>query len=127
MEILQGLKYSENHEWVRLEGKRAIIGLTDFAQEEFGMIVFVELPEAGDELQAGEPFGSMESVKTVTELYAPVSGKVIEVNRKLADNPGLINLAPYGEGWMIVVELTDPSDLERLWDADKYEATYVHE
>lgn len=127
MEILQGLKYSENHEWVRLENKRAIIGMTDFAQEEFGMIVFVELPEAGDELQAGEPFGSMESVKTVTELYAPVSGKVVEVNRKLADNPGVINLSPYGEGWMIVVELSDPSELERLWNADKYEETYVHE
>lgn len=127
MEVLQGLKYSENHEWVRVEGTRAVIGMTDFAQEEFGMIVFVEMPEEGDILQAGEPFGSMESVKTVTELYAPLSGKVVEVNRKLTDNPGVINMSPYGEGWMIVVELSDPSELDRLWDADKYEKTYIHE
>ncbi|MCM3268571.1 glycine cleavage system protein GcvH [Paenibacillus elgii] len=127
MEVIKGLKYSENHEWVRVENGRAVIGLTDFAQEEFGIIVFVELPEEGDVLQAGEPFGSMESVKTVTELYAPVSGKVVSVNPKLAENPGVINLSPYGQGWMIVVEMSDPAELDRLWEADKYEQTYVHE
>ncbi|KZE74428.1 glycine cleavage system protein H [Paenibacillus elgii] len=127
MEAIKGLKYSENHEWVRVENGRAVIGLTDFAQEEFGIIVFVELPEEGDVLQAGEPFGSMESVKTVTELYAPVSGKVVSVNPKLAENPGVINLSPYGQGWMIVVEMSDPAELDRLWEADKYEQTYVHE
>ncbi|WP_163859744.1 glycine cleavage system protein GcvH [Paenibacillus elgii] len=127
MEVIKGLKYSENHEWVRVENGRAVIGLTDFAQEEFGIIVFVELPEEGDVLQAGEPFGSMESVKTVTELYAPVSGKVVSVNPKLAENPGVINLSPYGQGWMIVVEMSDPAELDRLWEADKYERTYVHE
>jgi glycine cleavage system H protein len=127
MEVIQGLKYSENHEWVRVEGNRAVIGMTDFAQEEFGMVVFVELPEAGDMLQAGEPFGSMESVKTVSELYAPVSGKVVEVNAKLQKDPGGINMSPYGEGWMIVIEMSDPSELERLWDAEKYEDTYAHE
>ncbi|GLI06196.1 glycine cleavage system H protein [Paenibacillus tyrfis] len=127
MEVIKGLKYSENHEWVRVENGRAVIGLTDFAQEEFGIIVFVELPEEGDVLQAGEPFGSMESVKTVTELYAPVSGKVVSVNPKLTENPGVINLSPYGQGWMIVVEMSDPTELDRLWEADKYEQTYVHE
>ncbi|MCP3774371.1 glycine cleavage system protein GcvH [Paenibacillus sp. MZ04-78.2] len=127
MEVIKGLKYSENHEWVRVENGRAVVGLTDFAQEEFGIIVFVELPEEGDVFQAGEPFGSMESVKTVTELYAPVSGKVVSVNPKLTENPGVINLSPYGQGWMIVVEMSDPAELERLWEADKYEQTYVHE
>ncbi|MDO3680763.1 glycine cleavage system protein GcvH [Paenibacillus ehimensis] len=127
MEVIKGLKYSENHEWVRVENGRAVIGLTDFAQEEFGIIVFVELPEEGEVLQAGEPFGSMESVKTVTELYAPVSGKVVSVNPKLTENPGVINLSPYGQGWMIVVEMSDPAELDRLWEADKYEQTYVHE
>ncbi|MED4602965.1 glycine cleavage system protein GcvH [Paenibacillus validus] len=127
MEIIQGLKYSENHEWVRLEGNRAVVGLTDFAQEEFGVIVFIELPEVGETLRAGEPFGSMESVKTVTELYAPVSGKVIDINRKLNENPGLINMSPYGQGWVLVVEMSDPAELDKLWDAAKYEQTYAHE
>ncbi|AFH59773.1 glycine cleavage system protein GcvH [Paenibacillus caseinilyticus] len=127
MEIVPGLKYSETHEWIRIEGNRAVIGLTDFAQEEFGMIVFVELPEPGDELKAGEPIGSMESVKTVTEMYAPVSGKVLEINPKLTANPSLINMSPYSDGWLVVVEMSDPAELERLWDADKYEQTYVHE
>lgn len=124
---MKELKYSENHEWVRVDGKRAFVGITDFAQEEFGTIVFVELPEAGETLKAGDPIGSMESVKTITEIYAPVSGKVVEVNRKLQDNPGIINMQPYEGGWLIVVEMSDPSELDKLWDADKYEATYVHE
>ncbi|MBE1445581.1 MULTISPECIES: glycine cleavage system protein GcvH [unclassified Paenibacillus] len=127
MEVLHNLKYSENHEWVRVEGNRAVIGMTDFAQEELGMIVFAELPEVGDTLKAGEPFGSMESVKTVSEMYAPISGKVIDINRKLQDNPGVINLSPYDNGWMIVVEIADPAELDKLWDAAKYEATYGHE
>ncbi|PZE20766.1 glycine cleavage system protein GcvH [Paenibacillus xerothermodurans] len=127
MEVREGLKYSENHEWVRVEGNRAIIGVTDFAQQELGTIVFAELPEVGDELRAGEPFGSMESVKTVSEMYAPISGKVVDINRKLQDNPGEINMRPYDSGWMIVMEMADPSELERLWDAKKYEDTYSHE
>jgi glycine cleavage system H protein len=127
VEVLDSLKYSENHEWVRVEGNRAVIGMTDFAQEELGQIVFVELPEVGDELKAGEPFGSMESVKTVSEMYAPVSGKVVDINRKLLADPSAINLAPYNGGWMIVLEVADPAELERLWDAKKYEDTYGHE
>jgi glycine cleavage system H protein len=127
VDIVEGLKYSENHEWVRLEGGRAIVGMTDFAQAELGQIVFVELPEVGDELKAGEPFGSMESVKTVSEMYAPVSGKVVEINRQLQKDPSAINLAPYSGGWMIVIELVDPAELDKLWDARKYEDTYGHE
>ncbi|TDF96346.1 glycine cleavage system protein GcvH [Paenibacillus piri] len=127
MDIVEGLKYSENHEWLRVEGGRAVIGITDFAQEELGQIVFVELPEIGDELKDGEPFGSMESVKTVSEMYAPVSGKVVDINRKLQKDPGAINLAPYGAGWLIVIEMTDPAETDKLWDARKYENTYGHE
>lgn len=127
MEVVKHLKYSENHEWVRVEGNRAVIGMTDFAQQELGMIVFAELPEIGDVLKAGEPFGSMESVKTVSEMYAPISGKVIDVNRKLQDNPGVINMSPYDNGWMVVLEIADTAQLDELWDADKYEATYGHE
>lgn len=127
MEVISTLRYSENHEWVRVEGKRAVIGVTDFAQEELGMVVFAELPELDEELKAGEPLGSLESVKTVSELYAPISGKVVDINRKLLDNPGIINLSPYENGWLIVVEMADPSEVEKLWDADKYEQTYIHE
>ncbi|CAG7626898.1 Glycine cleavage system H protein [Paenibacillus solanacearum] len=127
MEVIQGLKYSENHHWVRVEGKRAVIGMTDFAQEEFGMVMFAELPEIGDSLLAGEPFGSMESVKTVTELYAPVSGTVVDINAKLQKEPNLINMSPYGQGWLLVIEMSDPAELESLWDADRYKETYIHE
>ncbi|MFH5181279.1 glycine cleavage system protein GcvH [Paenibacillus sp. TAB 01] len=127
MEVLDHLKYSENHEWIRVEGKRAIIGMTDFAQEELGTIVFVELPQVGDHLKAGEPFGSMESVKTVSEMYAPVSGKVVSVNTKLQDNPGVINLSPYEHGWMIILEPDQAADLDQLWDAERYRDTYGHE
>ncbi|MDQ1911706.1 glycine cleavage system protein GcvH [Paenibacillus sp. GD4] len=127
MDVISHLKYSENHEWVRAEGKRAVIGVTDFAQDELGMVVFAELPEIGDELKAGEPLGSLESVKTVSELYAPISGKVIDINVKLLENPGIINLSPYESGWLIVMEMADPSELEQLWDAEKYKETYIHE
>lgn len=124
MNVPAELKYSEEHEWVRVDGNRATIGITDFAQSELGDIVFVELPEVGDTVEFGEPFGSVESVKTVSELYAPVSGKVVEVNSALADAPEKVNESPYGEGWMIVVEPSDPSELDRLWTADKYAETY---
>lgn len=118
------LKYSDEHEWVKVEGNRITIGITDFAQSELGDIVFVELPEVGDDVAYGEPFGSVESVKTVSELYAPVTGKVIEVNATLADAPEKVNEAPYGDGWMIVVEISDTEQLDQLWTAEKYAATY---
>lgn len=127
MNVPDDLKYTEEHEWVRVDGKTVVIGITDFAQDELGDIVFVELPSIGDEVQSGEPFGSVESVKTVSELYAPVSGRVVEVNERLEDSPELVNSSCYGDGWMIKVELSDPSELDRLWSADKYRETYSEE
>ncbi|MEH7123813.1 glycine cleavage system protein GcvH [Bacillus sp. JJ1503] len=116
------LRYSEEHEWVKTEGEQVRIGITDFAQSELGDIVFVELPEVGDEVTADEPFGSVESVKTVSELYSPVSGKVVAVNEDLSDNPEFVNESPYEKAWMIVVELSDTSELEKLMTAEQYEA-----
>lgn len=115
------LRYSEEHEWVKVEDGKARIGITHFAQSELGDIVFVELPEVGDELTIDEPFGSVESVKTVSELYAPVSGKVVEVNAELEDNPEYVNESPYEQAWMVVVELSDASQVDALMDADKYD------
>ncbi|MCA1031591.1 glycine cleavage system protein GcvH [Bacillus timonensis] len=115
------LRYSEEHEWVKVEGEKIRIGITDFAQSELGDIVFVELPEVGDELQADEPFGSVESVKTVSELYAPISGKVVEVNVDLDDSPEFVNESPYEKAWMIVIEPSDSSELEKLMTAEQYE------
>ncbi|WP_126428496.1 glycine cleavage system protein GcvH [Brevibacillus marinus] len=122
MDFPKELKYSEEHEWVRVEGNKAYIGITSFAQSELGDIVFVELPEVGAQIKQDEPFGSVESVKTVSELYAPLSGTVVEVNGELEDSPELVNSSPYDKGWMIVVEVADPSELDKLLDADAYEA-----
>ncbi|WP_342472074.1 glycine cleavage system protein GcvH [Metasolibacillus sp. FSL H7-0170] len=115
------LRYSKEHEWVKLEDGKVRIGITHFAQNELGDIVFVELPEVGDELQINEPFGSVESVKTVSELYAPVSGKVVEVNEELGDNPEFVNESPYEQAWMVVVELANPSELDELMTAEQYD------
>ncbi|QED49239.1 glycine cleavage system protein GcvH [Cytobacillus dafuensis] len=115
------LRYSEEHEWVKTEGEQVRIGITDFAQSELGDIVFVELPEVGDEIKADEPFGSVESVKTVSELYAPVSGKVVAINEDLNDNPEFVNESPYEKAWMIVVELSDASEVDKLMTAEQYE------
>ncbi|WP_409251888.1 glycine cleavage system protein GcvH [Bacillus sp. SCS-153A] len=115
------LRYSEEHEWVKVEGEKVRIGITDFAQSELGDIVFVELPEVGDEINAGEPFGSVESVKTVSELYAPVSGKVVEVNTELDDSPEFVNESPYENAWMVTVELTDASEVDKLMTSEQYD------
>lgn len=116
------LRYSEEHEWVKVEGEKVRVGITDFAQSELGDIVFVELPEVGDEISADEPFGSVESVKTVSELYAPISGKVVEVNEDLNDSPEFVNESPYEKAWMIVVEPTDAGEVDKLMTAEQYEA-----
>ncbi|MBT2643307.1 glycine cleavage system protein GcvH [Bacillus sp. ISL-41] len=115
------LRYSEEHEWVKVEGEKVRIGITDFAQSELGDIVFVELPEVGDEITVDQPFGSVESVKTVSELYAPVSGKVVEINEELNDSPEFVNESPYEKAWMITVELSDNSEVEKLMTAEQYE------
>jgi len=115
------LRYSEEHEWVKVEDGKARIGITHFAQSELGDIVFVELPQVGDEIKTNEPFGSVESVKTVSELYAPISGKVVEVNNGLEDSPEFVNESPYENAWMIVVEPTDLSEVDSLMTAEQYE------
>jgi glycine cleavage system H protein len=121
MSLPSELRYSEEHEWVKEEGSNVRIGITDFAQHELGDIVFVELPEVGTVVQLNEPFGSVESVKTVSELYAPVSGKVVAVNEDLSDNPEFVNESPYEKAWMIVVEPSNTDEINQLLTADKYE------
>jgi len=120
MNLPKELLYSEEHEWVKKEDDKVRIGITDFAQSELGDIVFVELPEVGEELEADEPFGSVESVKTVSELYAPVSGKVVEVNEELEDSPEFVNESPYEKAWMIVVEVSDESEMDDLLSGEEY-------
>ncbi|RKO66640.1 glycine cleavage system protein GcvH [Desulfofundulus salinus] len=115
------LKYSKDHEWIRVEGNRGTVGITFYAQESLGDVVYVDLPQVGDEVAAGESFGTVESVKSVSDLYAPVSGKVVEVNQEVIDHPDLINKDPYGDGWLIVVEMSDPGELDDLMDAKAYE------
>lgn len=121
MNLPKEFKYSEEHEWVKTEGNQVRIGITDFAQAELGDIVFVELPEIGDEIQADEPFGSVESVKTVSELYAPISGKVVAINEDLDDSPEFVNESPYEKAWMIIIEPSDTSELDKLMTAEQYE------
>ena len=121
MSLPNDLKYSEDHEWVKVDGNTVTLGITDFAQGELGDIVFVELPEEGDEMVKGESFGSVESVKTVSELYAPLNGTVTEVNEELEDSPELVNESPYEEAWMVKLEVADTSQLDELLDADAYQ------
>lgn len=116
------LKFSKEHEWIRVEGNQAFVGITDFAQAELGDIVFVELPEVGATISENDVFGTVESVKTVSDLFAPVSGKVLQVNAILTDSPESVNSSPYGDGWMIVIEMSDPVELDKLLDASAYEA-----
>lgn len=115
------LKYTQTHEYARVEGKKAYVGITNYAQDQLGDIVFVELPEAGRAVKAGEVFSTVESVKAVSDCYAPVSGKIVEVNGKVTDSPELLNKDPYGEGWICAIEIADPADLQKLMDAAAYE------
>ena len=122
MNIPSNLKYSKDHEWVRVEGDMAYIGITDFAQSELGEIVIVDITTEGETLAREAVFGSIEAVKTVSDLFMPVGGEVSEVNPKLEDNPELVNSDPYGEGWMIKVKMTTPSEVGSLLDAEAYKA-----
>lgn len=122
MNIPSNLKYSKDHEWVRVEGDIAYIGITDFAQSELGEIVIVDITTEGETLAREAVFGSIEAVKTVSDLFMPVGGEVSEVNPKLEDNPELVNSDPYGEGWMIKVKMTNPSEVGSLLDAEAYKA-----
>ena len=120
--ILEGLKYSESHEWVKVEGNIAVVGVSDFAQKEMGEITYVDMPDVDDEVEKGESFGALESVKAASDLYSPVSGTVVEKNDELEDAPEKVNEDAY-EAWIIKVEMSDPSELEGLMDAASYKAT----
>ena len=123
---VQGLYYSESHEWVKVEGNVAVIGITDFAQHAMGDLSYVDMPEVDDELEKGEEFGAVESVKAASDLYSPVSGTVIEINEELEDAPELLNQDAFAN-WIIKVEMSDPSELEALMDAAAYEAMCANE
>jgi glycine cleavage system H protein len=120
MNIPAGLKYTQDHEWLRVEGEMAIIGITDFAQGELGDVVFVEIETEGEHLGKGDTFGTVEAVKTVSDLFMPVGGQVVEINPALADEPELVNKDPYNAGWMIKVIMADPSELDELLSAEDY-------
>ena len=120
MEIPQGLKYSKEHEWVATEDSVATIGISDHAQDQLGEIVYIELPAVGDKISKDDPFAVVESVKAVSDIYAPVTGTVIEINEDLPESPETVNEDPYGDGWLIKVKITDMSDLEDLMDAEEY-------
>lgn len=126
MNIPNDLRYSRTDEWVRVEGNIATIGITDYAQSELGDVVYVELPEPGRVLQTEEMFGTVESVKAVADLYAPVAGEVIETNSAVTERSDLLNEDPYGEGWLIKIQLADPQEVENLLTAEQY-AAYVEE
>ena len=123
MNVPAELKYTKEHEWIRVEGEEAYVGITDYAQSQLGDIVFVEVETEGDNLEAGDTFGSIEAVKTVSDLYMPVSGEVLEFNSELEDQPDLVNKDPYGKGWIIKVKIEDEAQLDGLLSADAYKAS----
>ncbi len=120
MKIPDNLKYTTEHEWVRVEGDKAVVGVTDFAQGELGDVVFLEIETAGEKLAKGEIFGTIEAVKTVSDLYMPVDGEVLEVNPALEDHPELVNSSPFDQGWMIRIRISRPAQLDELLSAEAY-------
>ena len=122
MNVPSNLKYSNDHEWCRVEGEYAYVGITDFAQSQLGDIVFVDVPTVGESVAAGEVFGTIEAVKTVSDAYLPVGGEVVEFNDAVDADPSVVNKDPYGEGWMVKVKMSDPSEYDALLDAEAYKA-----
>lgn len=122
MNVPEDLRYSSDHEWARLEGSRVRIGITDYAQDALGDVVYVQLPALGTEVAAGQSFSEVESTKSVSDIFAPVAGSVVEVNADLSDSPQRLNEDPYGEGWICVIELSDPAEFTSLLDAAAYQA-----
>jgi len=125
--MAENLKFTEDHLWVRVNGKRARIGLSDFGQDELGEIIAVELPDEGDTLERGESFGEIESIKTVSDLIAPVSGRILSTNSDLEDHPALVNDDPYQDGWLVEVELSDKEEIDELLDPEEYEEVSLGE
>lgn len=121
MSVPQELMYTEDHEWVKVDGDIATIGITDHAQGELGDIIFIEFPEINDTVQKSEPFGTIEAVKTVADLFAPISGKVLEINESLEDSPELVNSETYGQGWLVKVSITNQEELKGLLSSEKYQ------
>ncbi len=121
MKFPESLRYTKDHEWIRVEGEEAVIGITDFAQHELGDIVYVEIETVGKELMAGSVFGTVEAVKTVSDLYLPLAGTILEINPKLNSNPELVNTDPYGDGWMVRMKISNPSEPESLMDITAYQ------
>lgn len=121
------LKYDKEHEWVKVAGEIAVIGISDFAQDQLGEVVYVDLPSVGDEVAAGESFGEIESVKSVSELFSPVSGEIVEVNDALGDSPETVNEDPYGDGWMLKIKMGDAAEVDELMSAEEYEAFVAEE
>jgi glycine cleavage system H protein len=122
MEFPSNVKYTSEHEWIRFEGDVAYVGITDYAQDQLGDIVFVDIPTVGETLAKGDTFGTIEVVKTISDLFIPVGGEVLEQNEALADNPALVNTDPYGEGWIVKLKPADPAEAESLLDAEAYKA-----
>ncbi len=120
MDIPEQLRYTKDHEWVLIDGDVVTVGITDFAQSELGDVVYVDLPKVGSSLVKDQPFGEVESTKSVSDLFAPVNGAVVQINEDLDANPGNVNTDPYGDGWMIVIKVADPSELDALMDASQY-------
>jgi glycine cleavage system H protein len=126
MDFPQELKYTKDHEWIRVDGEVGIVGITEYAQSELGDIVFVELPDIGTKLEQGKQFGTIEAVKTVSDLYAPVSGEVLEINTALKDSPELVNKEPYNGGWMLKIKIFNKGELDNLLDASNYATMIGH-
>ncbi len=122
MNIPANLKYSKDHEWIKIDGNIATVGITDFAQGQLGDVVFVDIPSEGETLSINDVFGAIEAVKTVADAFMPLSGKIIEINTNLESSPESVNKDPYGEGWMVKIEISDPSEIDSLLDADAYKA-----
>ena len=122
MNVPAELKYTKEHEWIRVEGEEAVVGITDYAQSQLGDIVFVECETVGDALEAGETFGTIEAVKSVSDLYLPVAGEVLEFNEELEGEPELVNKDPYGKGWIVKIKISDETELDGLLNADAYKA-----
>jgi glycine cleavage system H protein len=126
MNFPNNLRYTKDHEWIKVDGNIATIGITDFAQGELGDVVFVDVPSVGETLNAEQVFGTVEAVKTVSDLFMPVSGKILELNKGIEPSPDIVNKDPYGEGWLIKVELSDPSQVNKLMDAAAYQSMVAH-